>query len=51
MSEGGSGNPIIDLLDMLDPIVIEILSWIPFPVNAIVAFLWGGIVEALAVIF
>lgn len=46
-----TGNIFVDVLIALDPVILEILDIIPFPINAAVAFLWGGISEVIKAVF
>lgn len=52
--KGGEGelstsddNIFIAILDALDPVIDEVIDVMGFPLNAIIAFLWGGIQEIL----
>jgi hypothetical protein len=35
------------VIEALDPVIAGILDVIPFPINAAIAFLWGGITEVI----
>jgi hypothetical protein len=40
-------NIFVAILDALDPVIDEVVDVMGFPLNAIIAFLWGGIQEIL----
>lgn len=40
-------NIFIAILDALGPVVGEVIDFMVFPLNAVIAFLWGGIEEIL----
>ena len=44
-------NIFVAILDALSPIIEEVLGFLPFPINVGVGFLWGGIKEAVSLLF
>ena len=40
-------NVFVMLLDAFDPIIDIVIDLLFFPVNAIIAFIWGGITEVI----
>lgn len=38
-------NIFIVLVDAIDNVIAELVDVIPFPINAAIAFIWGGIAE------
>jgi len=40
-------NIFVAIVEAFDPIIAEIIDVIPFPINAAIGFIWGGIKELI----